>query len=337
MTQRRDLRPGDAESYPIRTVATLTGVNPITLRAWERRYGLVKPTRTASGHRVYTRADIDTVHRILALMEDGIAIGRVREALTARAVPAPAVIKGPWAEVHGRMAAAIAQFDEERLEDAYNELLALHSIERVTRELLLPLLAELGERWRTHSGGIAEEHFFSTYLRNKLGARIHHRSRSATGPKLLAACLAGEQHEIGLLLFALAAHERGYRLVLLGADMPLAEIGSAARRAQADAIVLSGSIEPAAGLFGHELPLLVRAAGVPVLVGGHSSVLGRDEIVAAGAEPLGADVATGLRRLDAVLSPRRVERAAQKRPPGGSNSYDSSRSPVKRQSPRATA
>lgn len=301
MTQSRDPQPGQAEFYPIRTVATLTGVNPITLRAWERRYGLVKPTRTPTGHRVYTRADIDTVHHILSLMENGIAIGQVREALAAKAAPAPKADKGPWAEARVRMAAAIEQFDEDRLEDVYNELLALHSIERVTREVLLPLLAELGERWRTRTGGIAEEHFLGVYLRNKLGARIHHRSRAVTGPKLLVACLPGEQHEIGLLLFALAAHERGYRLVLLGADMPLAEMGYAARRAQADAIVLSGSIEPSAGLLAHELPQLVRTSGVPVFVGGRSSVRGRDQIVAAGADPLGADIAAGLRRLGEVL------------------------------------
>lgn len=303
MAQRRESQPGDAEFYPIRTVATLTGVNPITLRAWERRYGLVKPTRTASGHRVYTRADIDTVHRILSLMENGIAIGHVRDALAARPARAPAADKGPWAEARARMTAAIAQFDEDRLEDVYNELLALHSIERVTREVLLPLLAELGERWRTRTGGIAEEHFLGLYLRNKLGARIHHRSRAVTGPKLLAACLPGEQHEIGLLLFALAAHERGYRLVLLGADMPLGEMGYAARLAQADAIVLSGSIEPEAGLLAHELPRLVRTAGMPVFVGGRTSVRGRDAIVAAGAEPLGGDIGAGLRRLGEVLQP----------------------------------
>jgi len=302
MLERRNTEPGDAELYPIRTVSTLTGVNPITLRAWERRYGLVKPTRTASGHRVYTRADIDTVHRILALMENGIAIGRVRDALSGKAVPAPVVEKGPWAEQRARMASAIAQFDENRLEEVYGELLALHPIERVTREVLLPLLADLGERWRTHAGGIAEEHFFAVYLRNKLGARIHHRNRSAAGPKLLVACLPGEHHEVGLLLFALAAHEKGYRLVLFGANMPLAGLGYAARRAQADAIVLSGSIEPETALLEQELPRLVRTAGVPVFVGGRSSVSRRDEIVAAGAGPLGSDIAAGLRRLGETLS-----------------------------------
>jgi len=204
------------------------------------------------------------------------------------------------------MIAAISQFDENRLEDLYNELLSLHPLERVTREVLLPLLAELGERWRGHVGGIAEEHFFAVYLRNKLGARFHHRHHAAAGAKLLVACLPGEQHEIGLLLFALAAHEHGFRTVLLGADMPLAELGYAARRSQADAIVLSGSIEPTPKLLESELPKLVLEAGVPVFVGGLTSVRHRDALVAAGAGPLGGDIAAGLRHLgDALANPAR--------------------------------
>ena len=71
----------DTEFYPIRTVSTLTGVNAITLRAWERRYGLIKPVRTDSGHRVYTRTDIDNIHRIVALLDKGVAISQVRHAL----------------------------------------------------------------------------------------------------------------------------------------------------------------------------------------------------------------------------------------------------------------
>ena len=307
MAKPTPLRPRGAavesEHYPIRTVSTLTGVNPITLRAWERRYGLVKPVRTPGGHRVYTRADIDSVHRILALVDNGIAIGQVRRALAAGEAPARAAPEeGPWAGYRASMTGAIAQFDEERLESVYNEMLALHPAEQVTRQALLPLLAELGERWRDTVGGIAEEHFFAVYLRNKLGARFHHRSRAATGPKLLAACLPGEHHEAGLLLFSLAAHERGFRLVLLGADMPLAELPHAARRSQCDAVVLSGSIEPAAALLQDELPRLVRKAGVPVFIGGQLSERHRDAVVRAGARPLGRDIEAGLVQIGAALA-----------------------------------
>ena len=75
-------RPTDeSELFPIRTVASLTGVNAITLRAWERRYGLIKPVRTDSGHRLYTQVDIDTIHQVVALLDKGVAISQVRNAL----------------------------------------------------------------------------------------------------------------------------------------------------------------------------------------------------------------------------------------------------------------
>jgi len=294
--------PPETELYPIRTVATLTGVNAITLRAWERRYGLVKPRRTETGHRVYTAADIDAIHRIVALLDKGVAIGQVRHTLASPGAEVAAGSEGgPWAEFRTRLIAAVARFDESRLEDIYNELLALYPMELATRRVLLPLLVELGRRWESAEGSVAEEHFFGVYLRNKLGARFHHRSRSNTGPKLLAACLPGEQHEVGLLLFALAAHDQGFRLVLLGPDMPLDDLPHAARSAQADAIVLSGSMAPPLLLLDEALPKLVRDAALRVFVGGLASVAQRDAIVAAGAEPLGSDIAAGLKHLGSAL------------------------------------
>lgn len=290
------------EFFPIRTVSTLTGVNPITLRAWERRHGLIRPTRTATGHRVYTRADIDTVHRILALVDSGVTIGHVREALVAQARAPSTTDDGPWDRARAQMVDAISRFDEARLETLYNELLAVHAIEEVTARLLLPLLVELGQRWDNHPGGIAEEHFFGLYMRIKLGARLHHRSRAVVGPKLLAACLPGEHHEIGLLLFALAAHEQGYHMVLLGANMPLDQLTYAARRAQAAGIVLSGSIEAPHALHAEALPTLVRDAAIPVFVGGPTSVRQHDELRAAGAIPLGTDITSGLRQLHLTLN-----------------------------------
>ncbi|MFO6421057.1 MerR family transcriptional regulator [Hylemonella sp. W303a] len=298
--------PTAQEFFPIRTVSTLTGVNPITLRAWERRHGLIRPTRTATGHRVYTRSDIDTVRRILALVDSGVTISHVSEALAAQAQSnaSSAIDEGPWVRARSQMVDAISRFDEARLETLYNELLAVHAIEEVTARLLLPLLVELGQRWDNNQpGGIAEEHFFGMYMRIKLGARLHHRSRSVLGPKLVAACLPGEQHEIGLLLFALAAHEQGYRMVLLGANMPLDQLTHAAQRTQAAGIVLSSSIDAPQALLVEALPALVRDAVIPVFVGGPTSVHQHDELRAAGAIPLGTDIAHGLRLLHLTLNP----------------------------------
>jgi len=294
--------PGE-KLYTIGTVSKLTGVGAITLRAWERRHGLIEPVRKDSGHRLYTREHIDQINRITALTQQGIRIsqispGMLESDLSAGADSEPDV----WQSYLNNMIVAIVTFNEERLEEMYNEALSLYPIGLVTRNLLAPLLIELGLRWADEEGSIAEEHFFSFYLRNKLGARYHHRSRGNSGPLVLLAGLPGEHHDIGLLLFALAAHESGYRVIPLGANMPLDELAIVAKEKDCSAILLSGAVEPSLQTLSKELPALVREAGVPVLVGGLSSVYSCDAINRAGARALGRDIDHGLQMLDASLS-----------------------------------
>jgi DNA-binding transcriptional MerR regulator len=290
-----------AEKLPMRRIAALTGVNPITLRAWERRYGLVQPLRTEKGHRLYTHEHVEQIRRVLALVERGVPVSRVREVLDTERGHAAAP-REPWVGYLERMAAATARFDEAELDRVYDEALSLQPVDQVTRSLLLPLLARLGERWQDLPGGIAEEHFFSTYLRSKLGARLQHRMRYATGPRLLAACAPGEQHEIGLLLFALEAQSAGMRPVVLGADTPLSEVALARRNSGCDAIVVSASVGPAAEFFEQALPALVRDGGVPVFVGGAAAVHDQRAVTAAGAVALGVDLEDGVRLIAVTLS-----------------------------------
>ena len=295
--------PGE-KLYTIGTVSKLTGVGAITLRAWERRYGLIEPIRKESGHRLFTRQHIDQINRITALTQQGLRISQISpEMLETEVQTETDEESDTWNEHINSMIAAIIDFDEERLEEIYNEALSLYPIGMVTRKLLTPLLIELGLRWASDQGWIAEEHFFAFYLRNKIGARYHHRARSNTnGPRLLLAGLPGENHEIGLLLFALAAHEAGYRVIPLGANMPLHELAYVAKKKNCAAILLSGAIEPSSRTLSRDLPKLVEQAGMPVLVGGLSSVYACDAINRAGAEALGRDVEHGLARIDSVLS-----------------------------------
>jgi DNA-binding transcriptional MerR regulator/methylmalonyl-CoA mutase cobalamin-binding subunit len=291
--------------YTIGTVSKLTGVGSITLRAWERRYGLIQPVRKESGHRLYSRAHIDQINRITALTSKGMRISQIRAEMLetdSMADPDDRENSDAWKDYLNSMIAAIVSFDEDRLEEIYHEALSLYSIGVVTRSLLMPLLIELGLRWESQEGSVAEEHFFAFYLRNKLGARYHHRPRSTNGPRILLAGLPGEYHEIGLLLFALAAHEAGYRLLPLGANMPLNELSTVALKKHCDAIILSGAIAPSDRDLDSELPRLVKEVPIPVLVGGLSSVYSCDAITRAGAEALGRDINHGLQRMEEILS-----------------------------------
>jgi DNA-binding transcriptional MerR regulator len=295
--------PGE-KLYTIGTVSKLTGVGAITLRAWERRHGLIKPVRKASGHRLFTRHHIDQINRITALTQQGVRISQIRpEMLESDTTGESAGESDTWNDYLNSMIAAIIDFDEGRLEEIYNEALSLYPIGAVTRKLLAPLLIELGLRWASNEGSIAEEHFFAFYLRNKIGARYHHRARGYNkGPRLLLAGLPGEYHEIGQLLFALTAHEAGYRVLPLGPNMPLHELAYVAKKKRCSAILLSGAIEPSVRTLSKDLPKLVSNAEIPVLVGGLSSVYACDAINRTGAVALGRDVEHGLSRIDEILS-----------------------------------
>jgi DNA-binding transcriptional MerR regulator len=291
------------EQVPIRTICSLTGVKAVTLRAWERRYGFIRPLRTAKGHRLYTHAHVELIRRVLGLVERGVPISQVGKLVDAapesRLAPdAP----GPWRNYFDRTTAAVARLDETELDQIYDEALSVHSIDDVTQHLIVPLLVHLGERWKNIAGAIAEEHFLAIYLRSKLGARLIHRMRYATGPRLVAACAPGEHHEIGLLLFALEAQSAGLRTVLLGADTPFEDVAIAKRRCGADAVVISSSIDPSPGLLERALAKLVRQVGVPVFVGGAAASRHKREISTAGAIALGRELEDGVRLIKAELT-----------------------------------
>ncbi|MDS4032194.1 MAG: MerR family transcriptional regulator [Candidatus Contendobacter sp.] len=300
--------PGDG-LVPIRTVSSLTGVNSVTLRAWERRYDLIKPVRTPKGHRLYTMADVDLIHQVVALLDNGMSIGQVRGVLDAdqeRPEPAPDSPSdcSPWRNYQERLLQAIAAFDDRELREVYNEVLSLYPVDIVTHRLIVPLLQELGNRWAQGLGSIAEEHFFSMFLRNELGARFHHLNRDRRGPRLLAACLPGEHHEVGLLLFTLVALDRDYGVVLLGPNIPLSELPPVIEQAAIQAVVLSGSATMLPPVIERDLSWLCRAVAPPVFVGGQVTHHHAEAINAAGAIPLGDDLNVALRGIGATLARR---------------------------------
>src|SRR5690606_23049174 len=173
-----------------------------------------------------------------------------------------------WQLAQEEMLAAVVDFDEGRLDQIYESLLSRFSDARVTQELIIPLLYRLGESWRAGETGVAEEHFFSLYIRNKLGSRWHHGQRSLVGRRLVVSCMPGDRHEYGLLFFALVARNRGFDPILLGADMPLNEIPKVVTKTRAAAVVLSCTIQPGWQVVERDLKALAKALAVPLFIGG---------------------------------------------------------------------
>lgn len=288
------------ERFPIRTVSELTGVNSVTLRAWERRYGLIKPLRTPKGHRLYTRDDIQLIQGILDRLSTGTSIGQIAREILDNAVADDDT--DVWSKYNRRMIEAIINFDDQGLDAVYNDAMSLYPVDIVTVRLILPLLEELGTRWEQNRGSVAEEHFFSVYLRNKLGARFHHQNQKNTGPELIVACLPGEHHEFGLLLFALMALGKGYRIILLGADLPIAELQHVAARSGSQGIVLSGSASIACEALYQDIADLTGEVTIPVFIGGEVASTCRDDLARTGAHVLGHDLSAGLYTIAARIN-----------------------------------
>lgn len=241
----------DQAVYPIRTVAELTGVNPVTLRAWERRYGLIKPQRTAKGHRLYTEADIARIRRILQLLDRGVRISRAREALAAEeSGQRIAAGEDPWPAWRAHLDRVLARFDPNALEGALGELLSLYPVDRAASHVLLPALAE---RQEAAPEAVAEGYLLARYLRGRLGSllqRQRQRPRHQGMTLLLASPpgdgLAPPLTETALCTYALTALHLGHRPLLLGEGVPAAAITAGAQRACADAVLLYAGAVPTA-------------------------------------------------------------------------------------------
>jgi DNA-binding transcriptional MerR regulator len=295
-----DSAPSQKVYYPIRKISELTGINPVTLRAWERRYGLIKPERTPKGHRLYTDEHVQLIRRILGLIDQGISIGQVKKIISEHQIPsevetaARATAIDPWEDYRTRMLQAIAKFDDAALDSSYNDCLSLYPLELVTRLLLLPILHELHQRQSRQPQSDPELHFFRTYLRNKLGARFHHLACQARGRRLLAACLPGEFSEVELLLFSLAALTRGYRIILLGPNMPLESLPLTMERSQCEALLLFSSLEPPVAMLSTHLPAMTQKISQPVFIGGSLAQAHAEELRQAGLIPLVSDITSAI-------------------------------------------
>lgn len=214
------------------------GVSPELLRAWERRYGLLRPTRSPGGLRLYSVDDLARVQRMQRHLAEGVAAAEAA-ALAARPVeeevaPPPFLAGGAREE----LAAALDGFDEPRAQSILDRLLAGATIETVLSDVILPYLQELGDRWERGEATVAQEHFATSVLRGRMQGLARGWGRGL-GPVALLACLPDEQHELGLMAFGLALRSRGWRVAYLGSDTPLETVDNAADALQPDLVVLS--------------------------------------------------------------------------------------------------
>src|SRR5690606_324291 len=136
--------------------ARRTGVNPVTLRAWERRYGLIVPFRTPKGHRLYSAANVERIHAILAWLARGVSVGQVKTLLDHGELHQVSD-NDNWVHLRHEILGCITQLNEHRLDDRFNSALALYPASTLAEQLLWPLLGDLRQRWQGQFAARAEQ------------------------------------------------------------------------------------------------------------------------------------------------------------------------------------
>jgi MerR family transcriptional regulator, light-induced transcriptional regulator len=218
-------------------LARRTGVSEPTLRAWERRYGLLRPGRTDGGFRVYGEADVKRVEAMQRHLASGVAAAEA----AALALEEPEREAAPIvAGVADDLVDAIVHFDEHAANDALDRALATLTVETAVRDVFFPALRGVAAEWRTDEPAIAREHFATNLIRGRLVALARGWNRG-TGPHALLACAPEEQHDVALLVFGLALRERGWRITYLGARTPVATLARAAALLGVDLVVVSAT------------------------------------------------------------------------------------------------
>lgn len=305
MRQPAKPAPSDLPRHPIRLVAQRTGLSGHVLRAWERRYGVVAPTRSDGGQRLYSDVDIERFQLLRRLTDSGGSISQLaqlpqeelrRLAESGAALPGPVEESAePWQRSALR---AIEALDGNGLRRELSRAVMALGVPRFLEQVVGHVLREVGTRWHNGQLGIAHEHLASVVVREVLGWIRESSETLGAAPTLVVGTPANQLHEGGALLAAAAAAAEGWRVTYLGVNLPGQEIASAARSTGARAVALS-LIHPLGDPeLGPQLKALRREVpkGTALLVGGAGAESYRSEI-----EAVGGRVLSGLTELRDLL------------------------------------
>ncbi len=263
------------------------GVSPESLRAWEARYRVVSPERTAGGLRLYSERDERRLRLMAGHIAEGFPASEAARLAKLRDVPPAAVRRGSVPDGREMLERSFDALDEDLAQAALDRVVGALTLRSVLSEVILPFLHRLGERWSAGQVTVAQEHFAS----NVIGGRLRSLARgwgSGVGPHAILACAPGEQHDLGLLCFGLALREHGWRITYLGADTPVCDIAVVCVRLAPRIVVLSATEAQRFIESGDAISALAAQGRVGIGGAGASAALART----LGVELLGGEIIT---------------------------------------------
>ncbi len=265
------------EGPPLLRIGELSrrlGVSDHVLRAWESRYGLLQPVRSAGGFRLYSEADESRIRRMQAHLARGLSAAEAARAVLGedsgaqadRGRAAGPDREGPAAgELPGDLRQALDAFDEPAAQAVLDRLVSDLSLTAVLRDVVLPYLAELGERWRGGTASIAQEHFATNVIRGRL-AGLARGWGNGHGPRAVLACPPGELHDLALMVFGIVLNRNGWRIDYLGMSTPVEELIRTVEARRPDLVVLAATLPE--NLEPHATQLTVLAQRAPLALAG---------------------------------------------------------------------
>lgn len=294
--------------YTIKRTAELTSIGVATLRAWERRYGVVAPSRSEGRYRLYTDDDVRALSIMAALVSDGWTASEAAAETLRRVGGAGVSVASRGAGASPVFASldeldelidAAADLDVERVGAVLDRALARDAFTVVATQWLMPVLNAVGGAWADGRVTAAGEHLISYAVQRRLaGLYDAAGTGSADGPLVVLGLPPGSRHELGLLAFAVAARQSGLNTAYLGADLPLEDWEGSVSRHHAGAAVMSvprlADVVPAQAVVDR---LRENVPGILVAVGGGY----QDDVT--GAQRLGHDLGDGIALLRDRLAP----------------------------------
>lgn len=233
---------GSSESSALVRIGELsrrTAVGTDTLRAWERRYGVLEPERSPGGFRLYSAEDERRIRAMRGLIDQGLSAAQAATTVLSAGKAPDAGDMAPAGEENvARLMRAIETLDEEEANRVLDRSFASLSFESVAEDLLLPVLRAVGEGWQRGEVTVGQEHFATNLLRGRL-LGLARGWMTGIGPVALLACPPGEDHDLGLILFGLCLRARGWRIAFLGANTPSQAVAETADAVDAALVVVA--------------------------------------------------------------------------------------------------
>jgi DNA-binding transcriptional MerR regulator len=260
------------EGSPVLRIGELSrrvGISDHLLRAWESRYGLLQPVRSAGGFRLYSEADALRVRRMQAHLARGLSAAEAARAVledsgagadSGRAVGthgAPSTTR----ELSGVLRRALDAFDEPAAQAVLDRLVSDLSLATVLRDVVVPYLNELGERWEQGTASVAQEHFASNLIRGRLSG-LARGWGNGHGPRAVLACPPGELHDLALMVFGIMLNRSGWRIDYLGMSTPVEELTRTVDARQPDLVVLAATLPENLAPLAPQLTALAQAAPI---------------------------------------------------------------------------